>query len=257
MSKRVLILGGTRGLGRALSLHALKRGHHTMVTGRSCPDGLWHNDGWTLKKTWLSFAELNLGTTKNAFNLEVFLESAWKHNPDIIFWVAGHFLRQPFLETEVREHEELFRVHLLNPLEVIRRMLLRRSDLGLNPIHLVVVSSSSSWKDRNDGQVGYGAVQAAKVQAARNLHAESDQITRTTIVCPGGMKTEFFDGTDVDTSKFMDPMEVSEIIWHVVEAAKRPTSLMSMRLAQDGDTVDWSAFDKDGTPCRIPGYNPS
>ena len=58
------------------------------------------------------------------------------------------------------------------------------------------------------------------------------------------MKTEFFQGSDVDTSNFADPAEVAETIWQYVED-QRPTSHIEIDIAQGEQGLNVTT-DQDG-----------
>ncbi|NBS41037.1 SDR family oxidoreductase [bacterium] len=236
--KRVMIWGGSRGLGKRLAMESVRRGHLTWITGRNPEMAMRDSDlAGVAKCDRADFAAVPSGSVDRGFFGRDF--HAHSLNADILFWVAGHWLRKPFWECTPEEIQRLMSVHLLVPMLRLRETIARRNDDGFPP-HLVVISSSSAWKGRDDGQAAYGAVQAAKVQFARNLHAELGRRfteVRTTIVRPGGMKTEFFDGSGIDTAPFADPADVAAAIWSRVDLAERPP-LLEMDIAQkDGRLV--------------------
>lgn len=229
---RVMIWGGTRGLGKEIAVHSLARGHQTSVTGRSPPD-----DRRVVGPRGVTWVHADF-STDNPMS-----EGGRDHlsrTAGILFWVSGHWLRKPFEQCSSDEIQKLVNVHLLVPMLRLRETFARRLAEGFAPPHLVVVSSSSAWKLRDDGQAAYGAVQAGKVQFARDLHAEllaRFPEVRTTIVRPGGMKTDFFAGSGVDTSPFADPAEVAAAVWSRVELADRPPIVEMDIFQRDGRLV--------------------
>lgn len=238
----VMIWGGTRGLGREIARASLERGHRTTVTGRTRP---------TTLEGGLEFVEAHFDHFR--FD-DGFIERSVE--ADILFWVAGHWLRKPLPECSEEELRRLFDVHQTTPILYFMQVLKERPAASREQLHLVTVASSSAWKLRADGQAAYGAVQAGKVQFARNLHAESSTlIAKSTIVRPGGMKTEFFDGSDVNTSSFADPAEVAAEVWKYVDG-NRPSTLVELDIAQMDGRLSVRAFDRDGNPWSFEAHNP-
>ena len=48
------------------------------------------------------------------------------------------------------------------------------------------------------------------------------------------MKTEFFDGTDIDTSHLMDAAEIARIIWDRVDGQTAPFDVVNIENGGDG-----------------------
>lgn len=247
---RVMIWGGTRGLGRELARASLTRGHPTIVTGRgrTRPDDLEREIGFI--RADFTTIDGPDNDTRDMVGSGFYTASL---NTDILFWCAGTWLRRPLHLCTFDEVQDLFNVHLVVPALHLRHLfeLRAQSDIHGWPFHLVTIASSSARKVRDDGQAAYGAVQAGKVQFARNLCAESPGlISRSTIVRPGGMKTEFFRGSDVDTSAFADPVKVAEAIWHEVENPN-PIGHIELDIAQVDGQLIVRHTDNTGTPWSL------
>lgn len=207
----VLIIGGTSGLGRAVAVQARRWGLMTTVTGRSAAkveektrpyDDLWG----------AQFLTHDLSSREDPWG-EVGLY-VQQHPPDRIFLVAGVFKQKAIAEMKRHEVIEHVGIHLTGTylmLSKIHEIMRRRG----KPYHLVVVSSTSSFRMRKH-QTAYTMVQAGKAHLARNLTVELFEDlpgSKAALVHPGGMKTDFFAGTDTDISKMMDPAAVAAIIW--------------------------------------------
>lgn len=233
---RVMVWGGSRGLGKEIARESVRRGHVTWITGRDPRKAMDDPELAGIAKCDLAHFE-EVGTPGDRDTEKVGRDFyAHSLNADILFWVVGHWLRKPFERCTPKELAALMNVHLTVPMLRLRYVLEHRLAHGQPPPHLVVISSSSAWKGRDDGQAAYGAVQSAKVQFARNLHAELARFfpARTTIVRPGGMKTEFFAGSGVDTAHFADPSEVAAAIWSRVDLRQRPPLLEMDVFQKDG-----------------------
>lgn len=245
----VLILGGTYGLGREIAVESLRRGHATTVAGRSA-GGPKDQSPPTARKIKFDLLDVTDPDSGRGNPARAFVDAS--ADCDVLFWVSGTWLRKPFAKCRWQEIERTIEVHLTAPIEVLQQVMERRAASG-RQIRLVTIASSSARKLRYDGQAVYGAVQAGKVQFARNLHAEADYISASTIVRPGGMRTDFFDGSDVDTSGFADPAEVARVVWEVVEGRRPPMVEMDVRQGDDGIRLD--AFDGDGDPILVYGQD--
>src|SRR5690606_9263071 len=83
-----------------------------------------------------------------------------------LIWVASEFLQKPLVDTTEMEIYALLELHLLNFVRCLRHCILH------NPqIHVVLVSSCSSWRLRNNEAL-YCALSAAKSTLIRNLATE-------------------------------------------------------------------------------------
>lgn len=239
---KVVFLGGSTGLGLALATESERRGHETVIT-RS---GDFATTGLSAAQLPLDLSEpLDLGSCGEGRAIhstqDMYVETIAEC--DMFLWVAGIWLRGPFHETPWKAMNKVLAIQFAAPAQILQEALrLRMLRPNPRPIHLVVVSSSSSWKVRGDGQVMYGAAQAAKAQFARNLCAEL-QVTlpgsMVTLACPGGMRTGFFTGSNVDPSWFMNPIKVSECIWTSMELPHE-NGLLEMHLTGNGDDVSVS-----------------
>lgn len=217
--KNVMIWGGSRGLGKEIARESVRLGHTTWITARDPRKAMEDPELDGIAKCDL--ADFNSVGAPGIFKNEKVGRDFYAHalNADILFWVAGHWLRKPFHECSLTEIEEQINVHLTVPLLRLRHILNIRITSQMRdrrPLHLIVISSSSSWKIRSDGQAVYGMVQAGKAHFARNLAPELDRElppSKVLLVTPGGMRTDFFRGSDVDSSLFMNPVLVAEEIW--------------------------------------------
>lgn len=110
------------------------------------------------------------------------------------------------------EHITTHMLGLHNIFSVVRHI--SRSWMMSVPAHLTVICSTASFMPRKNETL-YAGLTAAKAQMARafwhELNATNPGSTML-VVHPGGMKSRVWEGTGVDTSKFMDPDAVAGII---------------------------------------------
>lgn len=217
---RSLILGGTKGLGRALAVKSIRNGFPTVVVGRSVADLAADLD--------LKAAEARRGDLSDPGAYADILKGSDRFTH--VFWVAGIFMRKPLVDTTPDENLRMAQTHLLGPVETLKafhRLMLTAEPLADRPgrpYHLVVISSTSSYRVRDDEET-YCALQAAKAHFTRNWArriARDLPGSKVTLICPAGMRTDLFRGTGQDTSGYMDPAAVADEIWQIVLAQRDP-----------------------------------
>ena len=223
---RSLIIGGTRGLGRALAIGSLRRGITPIVTGRFR----------SLEQAKID-PELQ-GAEFHQFDLDypAMIGSSGLAWGDIsqVFWVAGIFMRSKVIETATEDIERMISTHLLGPIVTLREIV-QLMKCGVNwdktfqppnkPFHLVTIGSTSSWKVR-DNEAIYCALKAAKAHFTRNFARELVAElpgSKVTLVNPGGIKTpDFWQGSGQDISGYIEPSDLAELIWNEVLAQEQP-----------------------------------
>lgn len=232
---KVMVLGGMRGLGREISVHSLARGHDTVALGRSI-ERARRDDG--LSRARLIKFDLDELTEATELGGEPHMGEVLDEarDTDVLFLVSGIWLRKPVAGYEWGEIARLAHIHYVAP-TMLLSWILRDRD---RPLHVAVVSSTSAWKRRNDGQAAYGFVQAGKAQFAFNLAAELQRSlpgSTVTLACPGGMNTELFEGSGIDTSDFMDAGLVANHVWNAVEAVPHVDGFLEMHVEGRGADV--------------------
>ncbi len=211
---RSLIIGGTKGLGRAIAKKALASRHQVIVCARDVGDAPMDKDlyGATL---------CSVDVSKPDGIERLFGRPTGWEDITHVFWTAGTFAEGALTDIPEEKIHELTAVHftgLVCNLAILHRMLKQvrpLADKPGRPYHLVVVSSTSAWRVR-DGESVYAALCAAKShfvrQFARELVRELPG-SKVTLVHPGGMNNpHFWAGTGRDTSTFMDSRKVASII---------------------------------------------
>lgn len=205
-----LILGGTKGFGLALAKESLRRNIQPIVTGRSVETAT------SLPKDAISVL-MDLTDNASIENALPILEKPI----DYFFWNAAIWRRASFKELALDQIEKTIATNLTGALKVLHHFHKIRI-AQKRPYHLVVISSVSAWRLRNHETV-YCATKDAQAVFALNFAnelAEELPGSRTTIVYPGGMKTEIFKGTKEDTTGFMDPQQIAKVVWEEITHQK-------------------------------------
>ena len=227
-SWHAVVLGGTRGLGLELAREARRRGHPTLVYGRSAE---------ALREPGLRAERIDLTDRASVAAADVSFP-----RPVYLFWVAGAFLKRPLADTDPARIDALTELMWRGPVELLRRMLAGDRP---GPLHLVTVASSSSWRARQDETLycGLKAAQAAFTRALVPELLRADPRNRVTLAQPGGMATPGFhadlDLTPEEFGQLMDPGRVARLLWQLVTDQQAPfREVQVLRGTATGDRTE-------------------
>jgi NAD(P)-dependent dehydrogenase (short-subunit alcohol dehydrogenase family) len=220
--QRSLILGGTKGLGRAIAIDALARRITPVIVGRTADASASDPE-----LAGAEFFAQDITRIEYPFKAEI----ARPEGYDYVIWTAGIFMRKTLYETSFDDVRAMVDTHVAGPitsLAMIHRLQCASRPLGDppgRPYHLVTVASTSSWRMRENEAV-YCAVKAAKAHFTRNFARELVKTlpgSKATLVNPGGMATpNFWAGSGQNMAGFMDPAVVARIIWDEVAGQTEP-----------------------------------
>ena len=207
MPKVVIVTGATKGLGKALAEKYLAEGHTVIATGRT---------ETALEELKTAGAITVAGDiTDDATRQKLF--AAAKERIDILINNAGMLYSQPVEENTPEQWDRIFSVNVKAP------MLLAQQAFGLmreqGDGHIVNIVSTVGKEGRPNMSL-YASTKFALAGFTESLRAEAKPHgVRVTGMFPGGMQTELFDTADAgtDTSEFMDPAEVAQLIYDTTE----------------------------------------
>ncbi len=211
---RALILGGTRehSLGRHIAMQFLKNNISPILVGRTAAAIA---DEPSLAQAQGVVADLMSPTVATDILDQIGDLSDISH---LVIAGGGPHMRGSLASHRLNEAKQVWGSIVIGPTEVLMLFHARTS----HPYQLVTVASTSAKKLRSDETI-YASAQAARRAVALNFHDELMEragATSNLIVCPGGMKTNLWAGTDMDTSSFMDPHEVAVIIGQAMKRCK-------------------------------------
>lgn len=233
------ILGGSSGLGGKLAEGANRRGFPPLIIGR--------DSDWPVDLSDRSSVEALCQKIRN-------LDDVALRQAAYFFWNASVFEYAPLEKSQ--DWQSMIEINIHNPTSILRAVVDRKKSLR-SPFHLVVIASVAVWKARPDMAV-YAASKAYQAQLARCLSIELDHDlsgSQTTIVHPAGMRTELFSKAKVDTSEFMDPGEVAEIIWQEVSSQNRPCDWFNILRENRQPVVSRENFSPELAHDQLPRYN--
>ncbi|OGN25684.1 MAG: hypothetical protein A3B17_02160 [Candidatus Yanofskybacteria bacterium RIFCSPLOWO2_01_FULL_45_72] len=225
MSKSILVIGGTTGLGHEIALQAETRGYVVTVSGRTA---LTYN--FVPGNDRLKFFNLDFSKDEIVLPSDLGLF-------DVVFWSAGIQQKGRFVDLNYEDIRRTCRIYLENPVKIIVR-LCQNQILSKRPLHLVVIGSSTSWHIRKNESL-YGALKAGQSQLARTLGCELPVDipgSKILLVQPGAMNTPFWKNDTVNMTKFMKPEAVARLIWEEVDNQKVPFREIQIIRQSDGST---------------------
>ena len=209
---QALIVGGTKGLGLELTRWAASTDVTPIPTGRVMSLEMVSTMGHGIAFEQMDVtSRQSIGTT-----MQLLRSVKWASDIRYLFYLPAIHLQGKFCEQDPEKVNELFQTTVFGLMNVVRAFHTTQTQ----PYHLVVVSSTASYRILSD-ETAYGTAKAAQAQFARDFHQELARDlpgSKTLIVHPGGMRTDFRKRTGVDTSKLLDPMVVARFIWEEVAA---------------------------------------
>lgn len=240
----VLVIGGTKGLGRSIAKRSLALGHKTTIVGRSAEESKTDPELAGAECVTVDLTTDQLGGSEHELMAHFFTH---------VFWVAGiPSIPKPLHEFSRVEFKEfldpMILTHLRGPLLMFHSIIRLLTGLGPHfnppgaPTHLITVASTSSYRMRTNETL-YCMLKAAKAaftrQYAREL-ALAIPGSMTTLVNPGGMDTEFLKSVGVDTTGYPKPDYIAGIIWDEMaaqQAASKPFEEVNLLRQPDGTVV--------------------
>ncbi len=220
-----LIIGGTSGLGLEIAKHMSSVGEDVIVAGRHDPEVS------SLEYRHLDLAGGDLPQRMGRFVAEL---------PPIksLVYAAGFFQEGHMTELSDEDVDAMVDVGGRGLIFSVKKLLQEQGDLG----ELVTVTSTSQWVPRELEPV-YNFVKAGAAHLSHGLSLDP-RIDRTLVVGTSGMDTEFWCGTDRDTSSMMSAEWVAERI-------------MDLRRLNAGYTFAKILGAIDGLPRRVEIVEPS
>ncbi len=226
--RRAIVLGGTgkQSLGREIAILMLKDGITPVLIGRSA-----HNIQYDPVLIGAEFitADLMDGDVAEKVIHRVNDVSSVTH---LVVAGGGPHLRGNLTDHSLSERRQLWRSIVEGPSEIIAAF----HGATKHAYHLVTMASTSAVQIRRDETV-YATAQAARRSFSLNFHEElSSRVnSKNLIICPGGMKTGLWEQSACDTSQFMDPAVVAQIIWQKAQEQVAPFAEFIIKRKSDGN----------------------
>lgn len=178
MSKTVLIIGGSRGIGKELTQLFSDRGYDTLSFARRFENTIRGNT---------RFLQLDLNSPSLQTDFETLIASV--DRIDYLINNAGHIVVKPFLELTRADIETCYHVNVISVMEIIQICIPKMVAGG----HIVMISSMGGFQGtmKFPGLAAYSTSKAA-VASLTELLAEEFKESGIAIncLCLGAVQTE-------------------------------------------------------------------
>jgi 3-oxoacyl-[acyl-carrier protein] reductase len=203
--KTALIIGGGRGIGRAVSLRLSQENYHVLINYRS--------NSSEAQKTLQEIIEM--GGSAQIFMFDITdreqtgssIEALLSDNPqiDALVFCAGIRSDQLFVFMDEKQWDSVIDTNLRSFYGVVRPVV---KQMLLNRSGRIVVVSSTSGQTGLAGQVHYSATKAGLIGAVKALAQEcAKRNVLVNAVAPGFIETDMTDDIDVKEVSSKIPMQ--------------------------------------------------
>lgn len=204
---KVIITGASDGLGKELAKICIQKDIEVICLSRHQPDYK------------CIFIKTDLADDKSISDTVKEIKS--KHSKfDALINCAGQISISAPDEISYEEIESLFKVNTLAPIFLASQLLHLIKE---NEADILNVGSTAGTKGKGSELI-YGSSKWGLRGVSKSLQDELAKTKcRVTQFNPGGMKTKLFDKFSkgkVDTSKFMSPEKVAELIFYILNLPK-------------------------------------
>jgi NAD(P)-dependent dehydrogenase (short-subunit alcohol dehydrogenase family) len=220
MFNKVLIVGGTSGLGLELAKRCHRLGHTVYIAGRHDPN-----------IQGLKYFNLKIDHETNRFSKQIDNIVANINDLDTFVYSAGFYQEGQIHQLKDEQILEMIHVGLTVPALFIQRLKYH----SINPLNILFITSSSQYTPR-ELEPMYTAVKAGLGMLGRSLVLDKD-LGKVIVVAPSGMKSSFWD-KNKDVSKYLDPEWVAEQIIILSEGAFKYKYAKILRDPQHVEVVE-------------------
>jgi short-subunit dehydrogenase len=213
---RVIVTGGSRGIGRAVAEQAARRGAKVGLIARSRDD---LDDVLKSISGRGATAVADIGERQQLAEAVASLERELGPT-DVLVANAGIGGYGPFVDIDLDEAERLVRVNLLGTMYSIKAVLPGMVARGRG--HVVVVASVAG-RFGSPLEAAYAATKFGQIGLAEAIAVEvADRGVQVSVVNPGVVATEFFErrGHAYDRT-FPKPISADEVAATVIRAVER------------------------------------
>ena len=205
---KVLVTGGTRGLGLAISLYYLKMGHSVVVNYNNSSDL-----ALKLKSEYGDRVSIVKADVSNEDDVKRMFDALGKL--DVVVNNAGIAKDSDPMEKSAEEFLEVIKVNLLGTF-LVSKYAVNHVDKGC----IVNISSTNALDTYYPESMDYDASKAGVISLTHNFSLYlKDRDIRVNVVCPDWIDTDMNLGMDEEYKKslgvFLNPEEVAKVVYDV------------------------------------------
>ena len=205
---KVLVTGGARGLGLAISLYYLKMGHSVVVNYNNSSDL-----ALKLKSEYGDRVSIVKADVSNEDDVKRMFDALGKL--DVVVNNAGIAKASDPMEKSAEEFLEVIKVNLLGTF-LVSKYAVNHVDKGC----IVNISSTNALDTYYPESMDYDASKAGVISLTHNFSLYlKDRDIRVNVVCPDWIDTDMNLGMDEEYKKslgvFLNPEEVAKVVYDV------------------------------------------
>ena len=205
---KVLVTGGARGLGLAISLYYLKMGHSVVVNYNNSSDL-----ALKLKSEYGDRVSIVKADVSNEDDVKRMFDALGKL--DVVVNNAGIAKDSDPMEKSVEEFLDVIKVNLLGTF-LVSKYAVNHVDKGC----IVNISSTNALDTYYPESMDYDASKAGMISLTHNFSLYlKDRDIRVNVVCPDWIDTDMNLGMDEEYKKslgvFLNPEEVAKVVYDV------------------------------------------
>lgn len=205
---KVLVTGGARGLGLAISLYYLKMGHSVVVNYNNSSDL-----ALKLKSEYGDRVSIVKADVSNEDDVKRMFDALGKL--DVVVNNAGIAKDSDPIEKSAEEFLEVIKVNLLGTF-LVSKNAVNHVDKGC----IVNISSTNALDTYYPESMDYDASKAGVISLTHNFSLYlKDRDIRVNVVCPDWIDTDMNLGMDEEYKKslgvFLNPEEVAKVVYDV------------------------------------------
>ena len=205
---KVLVTGGARGLGLAISLYYLKMGHSVVVNYNNSSDL-----ALKLKSEYGDRVSIVKADVSNEDDVKRMFDALGKL--DVVVNNAGIAKDSDPMEKSAEEFLDVIKVNLLGTF-LVSKYAVNHVDKGC----IVNISSTNALDTYYPESMDYDASKAGVISLTHNFSLYlKDRDIRVNVVCPDWIDTDMNLGMDEEYKKslgvFLNPEEVAKVVYDV------------------------------------------
>ena len=205
---KVLVTGGARGLGLAISLYYLKMGHSVVVNYNNSDEM-----ALKLKSEYGDRVSIVKADVSNEDDVKRMFDALGKL--DVVVNNAGIVKDSDPMEKSAEEFLEVIKVNLLGTF-LVSKYAVNHVDKGC----IVNISSTNALDTYYPESMDYDASKAGVISLTHNFSLYlKDRDIRVNVVCPDWIDTDMNLGMDEEYKKslgvFLNPEEVAKVVYDV------------------------------------------
>ncbi len=206
---KILITGGSRGIGKAIALELNKGGHDLLLVSKNIEKLEVTKNVMPSKKSSVEIFACDLGKEKEINKLFDYSERI-KFEPSVLILDAGIFIEGSLTNSKSEDFYETMNVDLYHIYHCVKKFLPTLKQQKMSKV--ILIGSTASLEAYPIGAL-YGVAKWGLRGYAINLRKElmNDNIG-VTLINPGGTLTDLWEGEDLPPNRLLEPSDIGKLI---------------------------------------------